>query len=390
MRLGIIILINCCIFSFNASCQSISWLALNLERKQLLEEIASLQIQNDLDFPAGSFPAYRKYFYSKKLKPDDNLFYTLLILHNVDKFNANLDSADKMIVEALKLKAINYTRLFQNQQTKITYNFWPKYPPKVFPNGGWLNWFDSMNALPDDIDDCALYALVYQNDSNEIKRLKNIFLAYANGVQKQSKGFYKTFNSQPVYSTWLGKKYPIDIDISVLSNVLLLSAYTNTSFNAIDSASVDLIIKMIESDKHMLDAGYLSQHYAHSATIIYHIARLIHATNNEHLLTIKAKLISNVQLLLSQSNQSLEILLLENALLYLGESIDRYPIINKTDLLKCDYPYFIANMAAILHNPFKRVVSTLKIGRFDYFSYPFNVSLKYEQVNLLLQSYKLP
>jgi len=43
-----------------------------------------------------------------------------------------------------------------------------------------------------------------------------------------------------------------------------------------------------------------------------------------------------------------------------------------------NYPYFVANIASVLSNPFKRIVNGINIVRFDYYSYAFNLSLLYE------------
>ena len=366
------------------SSQNVSIDALKSERKAILKNILQLQVKKSDDFPAGAFPSYRRYFYSSHYKPDYNLFYTLLILHNIEKFKYQFDQQELSLLDSAKLNARQYTLLFLNQKNQLSHNFWPKYPPQVFPNGGWLNWFDKMNALPDDIDDCALFALVYENNPEYVGQLKTLFNDFKNGQNKFSKGFYKSDKNSQVYNTWLGKSYPIDIDISVLSNVLLMSSLSKSDYTATDSSSFSLIIKMIKEKKHITDPAYVSQHYANTATIMYHIARLVYASQYTQFNEIKDQLVEEITTALSHCSYSVEAMLLQNALLYLGKEYDTINIPITIDLHKNDYPYFIANMTAILNNPFKRAISKMKIGEFEYYSYPFNLSLKFEQLSLLI------
>jgi hypothetical protein len=74
----------------------------------------------------------------------------------------------------------------------------------------------------------------------------------------------------------------------------------------------------------------------------------------------------------------LEQLLLNTSILRLGGKIDLPLSVNETSLVVNNYPYFVANIASVLNNPFKRIVNRSNIVRFDYYSYAFNLSLLYE------------
>ena len=101
------------------------------------------------------------------------------------------------------------------------------------------------------------------------------------------------------------------------------------------------------------------------------------------MLSLKPILLVQAKQLIEQTKSPLEKLLLNTSILRLGEEIDFPDGVDEQTLLINDYPYFIANIASILNNPFKRVVNKSNIVRFDYYSYAFNLSLMYE--NLMLR-----
>lgn len=350
--------------------------ALN-QRVKLLNLIANLQTKNDASDLNGAFPSYRKYFYSAQLKQEDNVFFTALILFNLGQFKDKMLPEELALFNACKSKAIMYMDRFKNQNNQLTYNFWPKNPPQIFPNGGWLNLFNKQFALADDIDDASISVLAIGVQDSIAKAMQSKFDDYRVGKIKPNRSFYKAFNKRPVYSTWLGHKMPKDVDLSVLTNVLLMHTLAKIPLNATDTASLDLIVDLIKANKHLNDPKYVSQHYANAATILYHVSRLMYYADYPSLLALKPELIDQASTLLKQSNFPLEQLLLHNSLLRLGVKPAAIAF-DTTSLSMNNYPYFVANIASVLNNPFKRIVNQSNIVRFNYYSYAFNLSLLYE------------
>lgn len=350
--------------------------ALN-KRMKLLNLISDLQTKNDASELNGAFPSYRKYFYSSHLKQEDNVFFTALILFNIGQFKDKMMPDELALFNTCKSRAIIYMDRFKNQNNHLTYNFWPRNPPQIFPNGGWLNLFNKQFALADDIDDAAISWLAIGVTDTIANALQSKFDNYSVGKIKPNRSFYRQFKNRPVYSTWLGHKMPKDVDMSVLSNVLLMHSIAKIPLNATDSASFDLIVDLIKENKHLNDPKYVSQHYANTATILYHVARLMYFTDYPALLALKPVLIDQAAILLKQSNSPLEQLLLHNSLLRLGVKPASLTFDNAS-LSTNNYPYFVANIASVLNNPFKRMVNRTNLVRFDYYSYAFNLSLMYE------------
>lgn len=348
------------------------------KRIQLLQSIEQLQVKEVQSALYGAFPSSRKYYYSTKLKEEDNVFFTALILWNIGQFKAQMSSQEMDYLENFKFNARPYIERFKNQNNQLTYNFWPRNPPQIFPNGGWLNRLNEKFALADDIDDGAITLLALGVNDSTAKAMQSKFADYRVGLIKPNKSFYKAYKNRPVYSTWLGNKMPKDVDLSVLTNVLLMHTISKIPLNATDSASFNLIVDLVKANKHISDPAYVSQHYANTATILYHVARLAYYSDYAALLALKPILLEQALTLSKQAKMPLEQLLLNTCVLRLGGKID-FPIeVNETSLMANNYPYFVANIASVLNNPFKRIVNRSNIVRFDYYSYAFNLSLLYE------------
>ena len=348
------------------------------KRIQLLQRIEQLQEKKESGFLNGSFPSYRRYFYGSAYIQEDNVFFTALVLFNIGQFSKKMRPEELAYLEQLKTNARPYIERFKNQNNQLTYNFWPRNPPHIFPNGGWLNRLNEKFSLADDIDDGAITLLALGVSDSLAKAMQSKFGAYRVGLIKPNQSFYKQFKDRPVYSTWLGNKMPKDVDLSVLTNVVLMHTVAKIPLNATDSASLDLIVDLVIANKHLTDPKYVSQHYANSASIIYHIARLIYYTDYPTLLALKPILLNQALELSKQAQFPLEQLLLNTSILRLGGKMDLPLSVNEASLTVNNYPYFVANIASVLNNPFKRIVNKTNIVRFDYYSYAFNLSLLYE------------
>ena len=354
-----------------------------IKRVAILNLISNLQYKDSTDVLNGSFPSYRKYYFSSKLKQEDNVFFTSLVLFNIGQFASQMHPDELAILEKAKSNALLNIDRFKNQNNHLTYNFWPRNPPQIFPNGGWLNLMNKNAALADDIDDCAITLLALGVNESTAKAMQSKFGNYRVGLIKPNKSFYKAFKNRPVYSTWLGTKMPKDVDLSVLTNVLLMHTIAKIPLNATDSASLDLIVDLVKANKHIDDPTYVSQHYANSTTILYHVARLAYYSDYPSLLALKPILLEQALALSKQARMPLEQVLLNTTVLRLGGKINFPFEVNETSLKANNYPYFVANIASVLNNPFKRIVNRSNIVRFDYYSYAFNLSLLYE--NLILR-----
>lgn len=337
-------------------------------------------------FPKGIFPSYRQYvFRPDVLKDDDNLFFTALVVFTLNEIYPELPAVDKAIVENIRGKAIPAFALYQNQKGRQTYNFWRTNPPKIFPNSGWMNWFDQQQALPDDFDDTAMGLLARNADTETVRQVHQLMQDFSNRPCKRVRNTFKAYRHIPAYSVWFGEKFPVDFDVCVLANTLyLVSAYL-LPWTATDSASLTLLQKAIRNDDIIHHPDYIAPHYHTTAIILYHIARL-YAVRPDLFAKDKIQLVATTKKLWAVAENPIEKALLGSSLKRFGYRVapESFEVNEIPEYANRNFVFFIANMASMLPNPLKSPMSKWGIGQFNYYCPAYNIALLLE--NQLLQT----
>jgi len=355
---------------------------------QLLERIKLLQPASAGVFPKGVFPSYRTYALNKdRQKADINIFFTGLISFTLQNLQNYFTPYQKKIATDIIMSANESAIKFKNQKGRDTYNFWPTDTSQIFPNSGWMNWFDKQQALPDDLDDTVILLMALNVTDSTAKIVHGIMQNFTNSGDKQINNTFKNYRTIPAYSTWFGNKMPVDFDVSVLSNVLYFVQRYNLDWTNADSSSVALICKTIEEKKHLTDAAYISPHYHSSAIIMYHLSRLMQIKLIPSLEKYRISLINDTRQLLATSDNFMDQVLLQTSLMRWGirpQSIT----INSDKPLQIiiedeSFSFFIANMASMLPDQFKKVAGSLGVGKFYYYCPAYNNLLLLE--NIILQ-----
>lgn len=365
---------------------------------QLLTKIQSLQ-QANTGFPPGIFPSTRVYAYNKNnIKNDPNVFYTGLIVRTLKKYQKYCTPFQQGIINQIAKDAMVSTALFKNRQGRDTYNFWRTDTPQIFPNAGWLNKFDKSQSLPDDFDDTVILLWAQEVARERAAAIHDTMQLFANTKGKTVKNTLKAFETLPAYSTWFGKKMPIDFDMAVLCNVLSFVNAYNLKWTSSDTASLQLITTAIQNNWHIGKANFIAPHYAKPAVILYHIARLLDAgkqQNIEALMALKPSLLHSADSLLAKSVDPLETVLLQSARLHFGgtNNVDASNIvtaqtIDPAAIEQSTYPFFIANMASMLPSPLKRPLSKLAFAKFEYRCPAYNLALLWENKHLCVPLHK--
>ncbi len=361
---------------------------------QLLERIKLLQTSSTGVFPKGVFPSYRTYALNKdRQKADINIFFTGLIsftLQNLQKsFTPYQQKIATEIITAANASAIK----FKNRKGRGTYNFWPTDTPQIFPNSGWMNWFDKQQALPDDLDDTVILLMALNVQDSTAKNVHHIMQGFTNSGNKQVNNTFKNYRSIAAYSTWFGNKMPVDFDISVLSNVLYFVQRYNLEWTNADSSSLQLICKTIEEKKHLTDAAYISPHYHSSSIIMYHLSRLMQLKPISSLEKYRYSLIKDAMQLLASSDNFMDQVLLQTSLMRWGIRPPSITI-NSDQPLQIiiedeSFSFFIANMASMLPNQLKKAVGSMGAGKFNYYCPAYNNLLLLENIVLQQQQVSL-
>lgn len=353
---------------------------------RLLERIGQLQPKESGVFPKGCIPSYRMYALNKtRYKADINPFFTGLIAFTLAHIKNDLSSAQQAQANSIITNALEVYPRFQNRKNnRLTYNFWPTDNPQIFPHSGWLNLFNKKRALPDDLDDTVIILMAQQKSDSAAKEIHQLMQGFTNNDSKKVTNTFKEYQQIGAYSTWFGKKMPVDFDISVLCNVLYFVQHYNLQWTAADSASLNLIEDVIKTGKHIKFADYVSPHYVTVPNILYHISRLMSLKPIPALEKLKPQLIEDAKTALSASSNFMDKVILSTSLLRWGVKPPDMQINSKTSLVDLiedeQFYFFIASMASMLPDPWKKRVTNIGIATFYYYCPAYNHLLLLENL----------
>ncbi len=359
----------------------------SLVMTRLLNRINQLQSKESGVFPKGIFPSYRLYALNKnREKADINIFFTGLISLTLQDIKPQLSGLQQKLADQIISYSLPVYAKFQNQKGRPTYNFWPTDTPKIFPNAGWMNIFDKTQALPDDLDDTVIMLLAMNAPDSIAKQVHALMQQFTNKGEKPVRNTFKDFRSIGAYSTWFGKKMPVDFDVCVLANVLYFVQRYNLTWTAADSASLQLIEKVLTEKKHITDAPYVSPHYSRLPNILYHISRLMLVRPIQSLEKLKPQLIADAMDALAKGNGFMDDVILSTSLLRWGvqpTAIKSYEAGSIDELIEDgSFSFFIANMASMLPDPLKQWMGGAGVGKFYYDCVAYNNMLVLEYLAL--------
>lgn len=352
------------------------WLLNGLQREQVKESSV---------FPAGSFPSWRRYALNNQVeKADVNPFFTGLIDFTLLGIREYLSPVQQKQIAGIRSRCQQIYPKFANQKGRPTYNFWTTDTPRIFPNSGWLNWFNRQQALPDDADDTVILLLAQQASDSTARQVHQLLREYANGRRQKVQNTYDQFRDLPAYSTWFGIKMPIDFDVCVLSNILYFVQHYQLPWNDADSASLQLIERVIADDSYLKDPAYVSPHYQRVSVLLYHFARLMQIRSIPALEKHRAKLVQEASRRLAETDNYLDGVLLHTALLRWGVDYKITRTIGFEEWSKAikegPFPFFVANMSSMLPGSWKSSIDRIGLGKFFYNCPGYHYALVLENI----------
>ncbi|MFZ6023967.1 MAG: hypothetical protein ACOYVG_05870 [Bacteroidota bacterium] len=353
---------------------------------RLLQRIDNLQAKNNDVFPKGSIPSYRMYALNKhRYKADINPFFTGLMAFTLEDIKADLSPAQQLQANTIIANTQTVYPKFQNRKNgRNTYNFWPTDRPQIFPHSGWLNLFNKSRSLPDDLDDTVIILMAQRRSDSTARAIHQLMQGYTNNANKKVSNTFPEYLQTGAYSTWFGEKMPVDFDISVLSNVLYFVQRYNLNWTATDSASLYLIEDIIKTRKHIRFADYVSPHYATLPNILYHISRLMSLKPIPSLEKLKPQLIEDTKTALASAKTFMDKVILSTSLLRWGVKPQKMMININSSLIDMvedeQFCFFIASMASMLPDPWKKRVTNIGIGTFYYYCPAYNHLLLLENL----------
>lgn len=323
----------------------------------MLQDIAQRQIKESVLFYPGTFPTYRRYGLSDRRKPDNNIFFTGLVAFTLRELYRYLDSGSRSVCDSILARAYRAYPRFRNRDGRPTFNFWRQDPPLVFPHSWFLNHFNEVNQLPDDLDDTAILWLSMEAPDSVAQAVKNLMRAHANGADdKWIRNTYRPYRKIPAYSTWFGVKMPIDFDFCVLTNILYFGHAYGLPEDKQDSASIELLRRMIVSGQYIRHAGYISPHYGRTPLLLYHIARLLDRFSIPALDTLKPELLQTARTAYATAGTWLDSLVLSTAVVRLGGEVLPAPVWREEALEDSASSFFVASFSAMMPNFGKKLL----------------------------------
>jgi hypothetical protein len=350
-----------------------------METATLVKEIAGLQVKNSgSGYPAGLFPSQRKHVFLPLQREDSNVFFSASVVYILEGICSFLPETDREIIREIGRKVRQTYPLYRNKYGLKTYNFWQTNPSRHFPNGLWMhrtNFFQ----LPDEIDTTGLIYLTNNPTKEEVLWLREKMTQHANGIKLHIKTTLPKYQDLQAYSTWFGKKMPIEFDVCVLSNALLLFFKHRIPLNFHDEETLRVIRGVIKDKDYFTNPYRISPSYPNPANILFHLARLLAEPHAAPLADLKAPLISDLKKHLETVTDPMEKLILDTSLMRLRE---RSQVNVPEELFKTaatrNFYWFTAGFLSVYGNPLLKALAKYSVSHLKYNCPAFNLALLLE------------
>lgn len=345
----------------------------------LLKEIAGLQLQNTTSaYPAGLFPSQRQHIFLPVKREDSNIFFSASVLYILESLQDFLSEEEKQLVKEIGEGVRKNYPAYQNLNGLQTYNFWQTKPSRHFPNGSFMYRYRHFK-LPDDADTTSLVYLTSFPSAEAVTWLHEKLPKHANLTKKQVRTTLSKFRNFPAYSTWFGENMPIEFDVCVLCNLFLLFSKFDLKLNKHDDAVVKLIQSMVRDKDYFSTPYQISPAYPNASIILYHIARLVAATQIAPLKALKAELISDLHRQFQRAIHPLEKVILSTSLMRLGqESHYEIPPILFRIAREEKFYWFSASMLSAYGNSLIKPFAKFAFTHLKYNCPAFNLTLLLE------------
>jgi hypothetical protein len=356
----------------------------------LLRDIAARQQLQTHFFSVGSFPGLRIHASRPSVqRADNNIFFTGLLGLGLSRVRSDLRGPDSLLCDSV-LRAIpeSYPR-YRNRSGRMTFNFWPSDPPRIFPGDPLLHVLSRSHALADDLDDTAILLDTMDGvPDSTLRQVKTLMEAHANGTSRFLHNYYRRYKKVPAYSTWFGRHMPVDFDFAVLCNVLYWVCRYHLPFDRRDSATAGMLADMVRRGLLTSDPAYLSPHYGRTPVLFYHISRLVGTFSVPGLDSLKPLLVAQIKAALGHTNAYLDRVLLSTSLLRLGVPATAIPLIPLGSIDEDDrsFVFFIGTFSDYFRNPFRRLFLHNRLIRYEFQCVAYDRFLLLEYLLLRRQS----
>ena len=286
----------------------------------ILRRIDSLQSRGTEFYRKGLFPCQISFENSPKTHEDNNIFFTAETIYTLQGLRKHFGIAGKTIIDSITARAKNLYFYYRNRHGRPTYNFYQTHPDKPFPGLRFLA-KKKRFRLADDLDDVSFIYLVKHSSDSLNAEVKKLMELQTRSPKKVVSTFKKYQNSK-AYRTWFAYRMKQDLDICVMSNVLLFVYQKHLPLDSTDYSTIALIKQMVDDNDIMKHGNIVSAHYQKSPIILYHLARLISKVNNPELNSLTPKIITDLKSELNISTNRMDQIILISSLYRLHHPVD--------------------------------------------------------------------
>lgn len=332
---------------------------------QLLKRIEQHQIKDDPFFIKGSFPAYTdKYHmgYSERLKDNNTSF--IIVLNTLESVRSKLTTSQKIILDSIQFRAKDVFKKFENKKGRGTYNFWRQDIDPKFPYNWWVPFFFGKSwYVPDDFDDTVWCLLAQKTDSTNAARIHNLMQQYSAYRAEKVVGCPEEYKSIPAYSTWFGKNFPVFYDLCVAANTLGFVQRYNLAWTKADCATLQLLVKAVQSKDYINKYKDLSPYYENRAVIIYHLLKLMSIKPIPELELYKSEILKDALTVYGKSSNVLEQMILSTSMQKSGYTSPYIQLPAYNELIQMiehnDLAFFTGDMLGYFEGTGKKILSFL-------------------------------
>ena len=286
----------------------------------ILQRIDSLQSQRDGFYRKGLFPTQISFENREKTHEDNNIFFTALTVYTLQSLRIHFGTEGKTMIDSIVSRAQQAYPYYKNRNGKPTYNFYQTYPDRPFPGFRCLSKIKRFR-LADDLDGVSFIYLV-QNTSDSLNHLVKIEMEAQTRSPLKVISIFKRYQNSKAYRTWFAYRMKQDLDICVMSNVLLFVFEKGLPLDSTDFRTMSLIKQMVNNNDIMKYGYIVSSSYQKSPVILYHLVRLISVAHNPELDSMIPKIVTDLKSELKVSGNQMEQIILLSSLYRLHQPVD--------------------------------------------------------------------
>lgn len=351
---------------------------LSSKSDSLIHELYQLQAKQKFFFDIGQFSCLRGH----RRMQDNTIFFDVLIHYTLQELRSECSVASANYIDSICLTIRRNYPHYKNIAGSYTYNFWKTQPPQFFPNGGVLSRLSCFH-IPDDAD-CT--SMIFLTDSSLTKHagwLQNKLAEHANLSHAKIKNTSKHFRNYKAYSTWFGKRMPLEFDICVQSNILLFIYKNKLPLTVQDKETLALLHEQIVTGAYLKQSYYLSPSYKKRSVILYHLARLMEADSLPTIRDCRAIVKRDIEIELTKTSGFMDRVILSTALIRMnGTPLPlEWPVFIDKEM--DTYVFFRANLFSTSARPFLKFITKSSLFDIPFYSKAYCIALLIEYEELM-------